>query len=138
MLPKSLIIFAWMKRLTAIAILAFYSLSTLGIGIRQFYCCGQLKSVEVTFTHEANDKCDKGNGKGGCCKTEHQFLKVKDSHIAPGDVSIPTNFVADISFIGFSNELIAINPGQALTNNNIHAPPLPSRPIYILNCVYRI
>ena len=133
-----MIIFTSMKRLTALIILALYSLSILGIGLKEFYCCGKLKSVTITFAHQANGKCDKEGKKGDCCKTEHQFLKVKDSHLVPGHIFCPVKFLADIDFPSFSNESISIYTTQTATSNSIHAPPFITRPIYILNCVYRI
>lgn len=127
-----------MKQLTVIVILALYSASTLGIGVKQFYCCGKLKSVKFTFADDAKEKSEKGNNEGGCCKTEHQYLKVKDSHLAPGDFVTPEKFLVDINFLPFFNESITINAAHRVTSHSIHASPLVSRPIYIFNCVYRI
>ena len=127
-----------MKRLTAILLLGFYSISTLGIGIKQFYCCGKLKTVSISFNQEANEKCNKGDKSGGCCKTEIQVLKIKDSHFASNDVSNPPKFLADVIQTNFSNQSILFSSVPHVASNNIHSPPLIDGPIYILNCVFRI
>ena len=127
-----------MKRLTAIFILGFYSISVLGIGIKQFYCCGKLKDVTISFNQEANEKRSKGDKKGGCCKTEIQVLKVKDSHFASNDITTSPKFIADAIQANFSYQTIIFRTASKITSNSIHSPPLISEPIYILNCIYRI
>ena len=135
---NELFIFTSMKRLTAIFILGFYSISVLGIGIRQFYCCGNLKTVSISFNLEANEKCNKGDKKGGCCKTEIQVLKVKDSHFGSKDVSISTKLLEVASDENFSHQLLVFHSTPRNISNSVHSPPIIDSPIYILNCVYRI
>ena len=127
-----------MKKFTVILITLLYSISTLGIGLKEFYCCGKLKSVTITLVHEADEKCDKGGKKSGCCKTEHQFLKIKDSHLAPGDVFTPIKFIPELNLFITVNELKSIYSTRIDLSNDIHGPPVFDRPIYLFNCVYRI
>ena len=77
-----------MKRISLIFLLLIYTLSSFGIGVRQFYCCGKLKSTKVTFIQTENKKCSKDDGTTDCCKTKFKSIKVKDSHFAADGINI--------------------------------------------------
>ena len=127
------------KKLLIIFLLSIYALSSFGIGIKQFYCCGKLKSVSVVFDNFTKQGCDKGDGKDGCCKNKFQYFKVKDTHFASNEVTAPFIFHSDphlpvgdirIEFVALQNEIAV---------NNSHSPPRTiTVPIYISNCVFRI
>lgn len=129
-----------MKKAALILLLSLYTLSVAGIGIKQFYCCGKLKSTSISFTREAKEKCKNGDEKSDCCKTKYQTFKVKDSHIAAADISSPAKHFTDVHLITPSFDIItALVTGPVNHTNESHAPPLHHGvPIYILNCVYRI
>ena len=128
-----------MKKIALILLISMYAFSTAGISVNEFYCCGKLKSVKINIARDANAKCDKGDEKTGCCKTEHQFFKVKDNHLASTDIITPDKYFVDVdSRLSFLEVTTFANHSAAITNC-IHAPPLYcNNPIYILNCVYRI
>ncbi|MCS2159594.1 hypothetical protein MUU47_00185 [Scandinavium sp. H11S7] len=128
-----------MKKISLILLITIYSLSTLGIGVKQFYCCGKLKSTDVSFVQkDTKDNCSKGS-MGGCCKTKFQSLKVKDSHVGADATATPVKHLTDLHLFttAFEMPLLASKPLDIA--NATHAPPLHHGvPIYILNCVYRI
>ena len=128
-----------MKKFAIILLVSIYSLSTLGMSIRQFYCCGKLKSTDITFTEVSKQKCSKGNSMTGCCKFSFTSLKVKDSHVAADGITTPAKYFIDLHlFIPTFEAGILANKSMDIANAS-HAPPLHYVvPIHILNCVYRI
>lgn len=127
-----------MKKIVLILLISIYSLSTFGVSLKEFYCCGKLKSVTVTLADDSKDKCGKGDNKDGCCKTKYQFFKVKDKHIATGELAtLAKHFTVNVSFTpGYQSLLL---PRQVAVINGSHAPPLYTGvPIYISNCVFRV
>lgn len=128
-----------MKKIALIILLGIYSLSTFGVGIRQFYCCGKLKSTDISFVQDGKEKCGKANEKTGCCKTTFKSLKVKDTHIGAEAIGSSDKYFSAVHLIPpiFGVRAIAFEPVTAA--NPSHAPPFnQSTPIYIFNCVYRI
>lgn len=128
-----------MKKVTLILLITLYSLSTVGLSLKEFYCCGKLKSISVTLVRETKQHCSKGSETGGCCDNQYHFYKVKDNHFAGDDLSIPVKHFTELSVFtpSFQQELFAsqlINIG-----NRTNAPPILNRvPDYIFNCVFRI
>lgn len=125
-----------MKKLALILITVVYMLSFVGMSVNQFYCCGKLSSESVSFLggkqKEANDASD-------CCKTTHQYLKIKDAHISSDYISNPEKHFSFVHTIFSLFESTIPANQQTFVRNNINAPPLLSgSPIYIFNCTYRI
>lgn len=63
-----------MKRILIIAILITYAISSFGVSINYFYCCGKLKTV--SFTHDTKEKNCKSKSGKGCCKNETVIVKL--------------------------------------------------------------
>ena len=128
-----------MKRITAILLLSLYSLSTLGLSLKSFYCCGKLESVTVSITQDQQQKCSNSDEKSDCCKTKFQTFKVKDSHIAADHINNP---VKDFVYLNlFANPFQVINyPSQEVYISHLSNPPplLHTVPGYIVNCVFRV
>lgn len=128
-----------MKKVSVIALLTIYSLSSFGIGINEFYCCGKLKSVNITFTTDKNEKCSKESDKDNCCKNKYQFFKVKDTYTAADAVKCQLKYVADADIVTPSFQLINSSNNFFSVANGSHAPPRPATiPIYLSNCIFRI
>ena len=128
-----------MKKIALILLISIYALSSFGIGIQQFYCCGKLKSTSISFVQDTKEKCSKENGMSGCCKTKYQSFKVKDTHIAAHAISNPVKYFSAAIIFNSSFENTALAQQQPVVINPSHAPPLHNGlPIYILHCVYRI
>ncbi len=128
-----------MKTIAAILLFSIYSLSTFGIALKGFYCCGKLKSVTVTLADEGKNKCNKNNNEKGCCKTKYQFYKVKDNHITAAELTTPIKYNTD-NLIFYSFYPYVSFPLQEIDIINAsHAPPLYSGvSLYISNCIFRI
>ena len=128
-----------MKKITAILLLSLYSLSTLGLSLKSFYCCGDLKSVTVSITQDEKKQCSNGDDKTDCCKTKYQFLKVKDSHVTADLVNTPDLHFFDFHLIYGSFQAINYSSRNTYISHLSNAPPLLySVPDYIFNCVFRI
>ena len=126
------------RKFALILLLTIYALSSFGIGIKQFYCCGKLKSTDISFVEQDKKKCGNGNESDGCCKTKYQVFKVKDSHVAAEGLSIPTKFFAELHLLTSPIEIAALTIESKRIADPIHGPPPPNIPLYIFNCVYRI
>jgi hypothetical protein len=129
-----------MKKASLLILIVIYAVSSFGIGIRAFYCCGKLKSVHVSFVQEAKEKLAKGEaGAGNCCKTTHHFFKVKDNHKAADNIypiSVPVTQLYDLGSI-FNAPVYFTEP--VAVSNRSHAPPIAgSVPIYVSNRVFLI
>ena len=130
-----------MKKLALILLISIYTTATFGIGIKQFYCCGKLKSVTIAFVEGASNKCNKANRTEGCCKTKYQIFKIKDSHVAVGGISNLSKHSTVIYLFTPSFETVALMtvPIDIDIDKASHAPPIHNGiPIYVFNCVYRI
>jgi hypothetical protein len=128
-----------MKKISLILLILIYSISSFGIGIKQFYCCGKLESTTLSFLQVEKKKCDRDDGTSGCCKTEFKSFKIKDSHIAAADIHAPGAYTTDLCFSVPAFEILALSKQTSVVANAAHAPPLQQGiPIYILDCTYRI
>jgi hypothetical protein len=112
----------------------------MGFSLKEFYCCGKLKSVSFSITEDSNAKCKNGDTKNaGCCKNQFHYFKVKDNHVLAVQISLPTQFVAvsDTFFPSFQD--IPSSTPEAKLNYQSHAPPSYNGvPVYLSNCVFRI
>jgi hypothetical protein len=128
-----------MKKITLILMICIYTLSSLGLGIKQFYCCGKLKSTDISFGQTSYQKCGKGDDKSDCCKTTFKSLKVKDNHVATDGITIPPKYFTDLPSYTPSVIVIALAKEPMDVANTSHAPPLHyGVSVCILHCVYRI
>ena len=129
-----------MKKISLLLLTAMYAISTFGIGVNVFYCCGKPKSFNISFIHSVKDDLVKKAGESkNCCQTAHQYFKVKDNHKAADNL---------VSFSFSFNQLSGVIPviatpvtsvGKLIAANGTHAPPLlRTVPIYLSNCVFRI
>jgi hypothetical protein len=126
------------KKIIAISLFCIYSVSTLGLSLKSFYCCGKLKSVTVSVTQDQQQKYAK-NGMDDCCKTKYQFYKVKDNHVAADVVNTPVLHFFNLHLFTSPFEVIHYPSEEAYIAYQSNAPPLfHTVPDYIFNCVFRI
>lgn len=117
-------------------IIVVYMLSIAGMAVNQFYCCGKLSSESLSFL---GSKQKENNDASGCCKTIHQYFKVKDAHISSDHITSPEKYFTLIQTTFAVFEINTPVRLQVVSANNINAPPLlAGNPIYIFNCTYRI
>ena len=124
-----------MKKIFLILLICAYALSTVGVGFKEFYCCGKLKSKYITLTD--NNKADCTTE--GCCKTKHQFLKLNDNHLASADIYLPAKHFVTLPFYQPAYNIISFAQQAAYTNGS-NAPPLydDDLALYLYNRVFRI
>jgi len=128
-----------MKKVALILLICVYSLATMGFSLKQFYCCGKLKSVAISLTQDANQKSGKGIKKSGCCDNKYQFFKVKDNHITADQVNSPVKCFIDLHLYAPSFQEITFASQKTLISYRSNAPPLYTGvPLYIYNCIFRI
>jgi hypothetical protein len=74
----------------------------------------------------------------GCCKDEHQLVKLTGDHKASVSIWPSLLFaetIASYPFIETAKPSLTISSSW----NSIHAPPLENKvPVYLFNCVFRI
>ena len=128
-----------MKKIAIILLLGVYSLSTLGLSLKSFYCCGKLKSVTVTITQDQQQNCANNDGMSDCCKTKYQFFKVKDNHVAGDVVTTPALHFCYLHLFTSSFRIINYPSEKNEVANLSNAPPLHHTvPEYIFNRVFRV
>ena len=128
-----------MKRTTIILLISIYALSTFGLSLKEFYCCGKLQSISFAISYAEKAKCSKGSNNDDCCKTKYQYFKVKDNHLSSSHVAAPLNSFSDLHTITNTYQFISFTTHEIDVINGSHAPPLHKGiPIYISNCVFRI
>lgn len=128
-----------MKKLAIVLLTVVYMLSIVGIAVSQFYCCSKLKSVTLSLNGSENKTSKKEVKEDGCCKTTHQYLKIKDVHLYAEAVSSPVKHFLIFHTAFPALDLTAFEKQQALISNSINAPPLiTTTPAYVLNRVFRI
>ncbi len=128
-----------MKKAATIFIICIYAMSFLGFSVKEFYCCGKLKSVTLSLGEKAAEKCNKDESKNSCCKTKVQYLKVKNSYLASAIAINASNYfhyLVPFTELNATTIVASVQEGEATRS---HAPPLhPGIAVYISNCVYRI
>ncbi|TKK66321.1 hypothetical protein FC093_17200 [Ilyomonas limi] len=128
-----------MKKIALILLILIYAISTFGVGLKEFYCCGKLTSISISLVDTGKDKCKKGDSKDDCCKSKYQFLQVKDKHFASVHPSLPLKYSIALVPTNLSFHTVSLLPKKIDVINGSHAPPIISAvPIYITNCAFRI
>lgn len=110
----------------------------MGFSLKEFYCCGKLKSVSLSLGTNEHNHFDKSSNKNDCCKNKFQFHKVKDGHF--GSVILVNSF-SDFFYLSHPCYSYDAHPYLCFQSKteNIHAPPVhPGIDVYIINCVFRI
>jgi len=124
------------KKITTIVLAVIYLVSSFGISINRFYCCGELQSqnIGVALFNKATPKDN------DCCKHTQTVIKVKDSHeqtAAGNSVLVSAVHLPITPFLPASYALSGI---ESTASNFSNGPPLRLKaiPLYIRLCTYRI
>lgn len=126
-----------MKKILTILLLMIYAAASFGFSVKQFYCCGQEKSVSFPPKQDLNEKYSQDNEKEGSCENQFHTL----SHPVSAKIGNPAKYPADLHLLTFSafcrSSLAAFY--HKGTGKSTNTPSLNSGvPIYIFNCIYRI
>ena len=128
-----------MKRIIPILLLGIYSVSTLGLNLKSFYCCGKLKSVSIIVAQDEHQKYSNDDGMGDCCKTKFQFFKVKDNHFAGDVIKAPALHFCYLHLFTSPFRIIKYPSQETYVAHLSNAPPLiHTVPDYIFDCDFRI
>lgn len=128
-----------MKKFALISLLTIYSLATVGFSLKEFYCCGKLKSVSMAFSQDTKQNCSKSSDKKGCCDNRYHFYKVKDNHFAGDTVDVPAKHFTDLTLFTPTIYQTLFASQQVIVSYRSNAPPLRSGvSTYIFNCVFRV
>jgi hypothetical protein len=66
----------------------------LGVGFKEIYCCGKLKSVIIAIVESMKKiKCNKDYEYNAYCKTKYHYVKANNNHFA----CTPTQVIDDQS-----------------------------------------
>ena len=129
-----------MKKIILILLICSYSLATMGFSLKEFYCCGKLKTVSLAIETTTTEKCSKGDSTSDdCCQTKYQFFKVKDNHVSAAKTILQGSFVSILD-----TQFPALQDGsfsciKENTSYQSNAPPLHNGvPVYLSNCVFII
>ena len=127
-----------MKKLFIIVLMMVYGLSSSGITISLHYCCGKLDGV--SFSGKQESACEMGNHvkKSGCCNdkqvsaslSSEQQANTKWVQSIKQTIAAPVYYVVNTSFKGY---IVSVNRLARGTPKH-----LPSIPLFIKNCVFRI
>ncbi|MEI6263919.1 MAG: hypothetical protein WCP74_02375 [Sphingobacteriia bacterium] len=128
-----------MKRIVLILLISIYTTATFGFGVKQFFCCYQLKSTVIAFASIEEKKCGMDDKMDNCCKTKYTYCKVKDTHFGKSSFKgLDNNFyIVSVQPIVASHSFTEQIFAAVAYNSN--PPPLHRAiPIYKLDCVFLI
>lgn len=95
--------------------------------------------MNVSIAQSENEKCNKGDETGGCCKTKLHFFKVKDKHVLADYMFNAAKHFSELDLPQPLYKGIIINKLQFSIANRSHAPPIQTGvPTYLLNCAFLI
>lgn len=128
-----------MKKSAVIFLIGIYALASMGFALKEFYCCGELQSINLTLLPDTKKNCDKGE-EDGCCENKYKFYKVKDKHILSDKTNNSVNLFTDLHLLYFTIPGITTFPAEkTVIAYSSHAPPADEGvSIFLLNCVFRI
>lgn len=129
-----------MKRILLILLILIYTSSTFGMVVKEFYCCGKLASVSLSFSTDSKAKCSKQSNDKGCCKTKYFLSKIKDNHLQADAITLTAKHFTPIDIhLSAFNIVSFSNPQPSVTSGINDPPPLHNNvPIYIFISVIRI
>jgi hypothetical protein len=121
-----------MKKLSLILLILIYTSATFGMVVKEFYCCGKLKSVSLLFSNESKQKAEKKTIETGCCKTKYFSSKVKDNHVQVDAIALNANHFVQLDIHLSYKPISFVNP-QVNVTSGINDPPLlhSDTPVYI-------
>jgi hypothetical protein len=122
-----------MKKFSLILLILIYTSSTFGMVVKEFYCCGKLASVSLSFSTDSKQKSEKKNIETGCCKTKYFSSKVKDTHVQADVIAFSANHFVQLDTHLSSGNFFPFVSTQVNIIGGINDPPLlhNSTPVYI-------
>lgn len=121
-----------MKRFAITLFALLYLVSSSGLAINNFYCCGKLKKTSLLLDEEVFKKC-KCSKDDNCCNTETVYVKVKDNHSPVNSLKLSCSEFANQFNVYVTTVTDPYFVSHAWNEwTAIHAPPLISKqPVYL-------
>lgn len=124
----------------AMALCAFYLITTIGIAVNMHFCGGKLASVKLI--ESAKCAACKGGNKikkaHDCCKDTSVDVKVKDSHEAGFKVKLPGNFSLELFMGAVLDKAAYLDFGRLFRKLDNKAPPRSAVvALHLYHCVFR-
>ena len=114
-------------------------MSVVGYGIKGFYCCDNLTSVNISFSENTHNHSLTSTDKSDCCKTKYQYFKVKDNHFAADHVNAPANFFPEVQLFTETFQPVLFVSNKVNISHRPNGPPLYNGvSVFIANCTYLI
>ncbi len=114
-------------------------MSVVGYGVKEFYCCNNLKSVTISFSQDSHNHVSNSHDKSDCCKTKYQYFKVKDNHFAADHINAPAKFLAEVPVFYIPCQAFLFVSHKTNIANPCNAPPLYNGvSLVVANCTYLI
>jgi hypothetical protein len=130
-----------MKKVLSILLIIIYSTATFGMSVKEFYCCGKLKTISVSFNNADKVTSEKLTKNDGCCKTKYHVSKIKDNHVSSNVATLAAKHFTHPEVIFPALDILPVSDVQFQESNAIHGPPPllhGNTPIYIFIRVLRI
>lgn len=124
-----------MKRTALLILTLLYTLSSFGMSVERFYCCGKLAHTTYALGDNGNQVAKKADN---CCKTVKTTFKVKDNHFSAKTVLDFKNAVAVIIPEFFVPAPQERTESPVLNIYDSQAPPVHRNPLYLLYANFRI
>lgn len=124
-----------MKRTALLILTLLYTLSSFGMSVERFYCCGKLAHTTYALGDNGNQVAKKADN---CCKTVKTTFKVKDNHFSAKTVLDFKNAVAVIVPVFFVPAPQERTDSPVLNVYDSQAPPVHRNPLYLLYANFRI
>ncbi len=126
------------KKFSIIVVLFFYSLTSFGVSVNYFYCCGKLKEVSIKLDQPpVHEKCPM-KGDKDCCKNKTVELKLTSQQEASQPILFEPLLLATIlssPTFDWGSPLISQGLFSQLQNR---PPPLARTSLNILHSNFRI
>jgi len=128
-----------MRKTVVLFLTLLYTLSTSGVTISNFYCCGKLKETSLFSDLEGKRGCEKDGITDDCCKTKIHFVKVSDQHSLASRIKV--NHEDQVTLLPFlpASTIYVHNIAVPCSSVLTKAPPLARKqPVYLDHCTFRI
>lgn len=128
-----------MKKLIVLILALTYLSTSSGMVMNVQYCFDKVSSVKVNgFGAEDSCCCSGAEKTSGCCSNDVKVVKPQESHQPVFNYSTENPIHFSSIPLSYLDPLPTKPVGEDLIQISDSSPPLPSAPIYIKNCVFRI
>jgi hypothetical protein len=124
-----------LKKLVVILLLVVYGVSSSGMTIQFHYCCGKLKSVQLSTVTEKQCGMKHSMFSKPCCSDKQVELKLK------GDQKTEQAKFGFFAPVQMNKPELSLNVRSVVSQTivpEIYAPPPLTHSLYTFHCVYRI